>query len=97
MASAVHSPGASNPQNRRNVSEKPSSTVIAVMSPCRYPTGKGRDGWSAAGGDDGLALVFPFIASRPVDSRRKRHVDHVRWRAFLHHTSSVRLVRRYLA
>jgi hypothetical protein len=48
----VHSPGASKPQKRKKVSEKPNRTVIAVIIPCRYPWGRDRllSCWSWAGG-----------------------------------------------
>src|SRR5690242_11601252 len=36
---AFHSPGSSNPQRRRKTSEKPRTTVIAVMIPWRKPEG----------------------------------------------------------
>src|SRR5262249_53464498 len=36
-----HLPGASNPQKRKNARVNPSSTVIAVMIPSRYPEGSG--------------------------------------------------------
>jgi hypothetical protein len=36
----VHSPGSSKTQERRNSNENPSITVIAVMTPERYPAGR---------------------------------------------------------
>jgi hypothetical protein len=48
----VQCPGASKPQNRRKASEKPTSTVMAVMSPWRKPAGM-----PGAGASRGLAGV----------------------------------------
>src|SRR5690606_24305722 len=59
----VHSPGASRAQNRRKPSEKPSKTVMAVIIPCRYPSGRG---FLSAGGFSGvLVLLGSGIARSP--------------------------------